>query len=244
MSTENVLVLRRSDEMKKREKPDIGYFQKLWRSRIKDIIGYFRRTDHSVMSIKEQIELWKICEKVVKKYNLEQYFMLSPCTKSHYKFFLKFIQQFPKNVSIFDGACGIGILAICLKKLGYDNYYGADIAEKYIQAGKYLFRKFNIERSLFHENLAKTHFENEFFDIVCILDASYFNIFDMEPIVKEVYRILKRNGWFVMDVLQQRTGHWLIYSQANMLNYLKDFTQIEFRSLPKTPSKFVVVARK
>ena len=35
-----------------------------------------------------------------------------------------------KNIEIFDAGCGTGLVAVELKKMGYQNFYGADISEK------------------------------------------------------------------------------------------------------------------
>ena len=38
--------------------------------------------------------------------------------------------QKSKNIEIFDAGCGTGLVAIELKKIGYQNFYGADISQK------------------------------------------------------------------------------------------------------------------
>lgn len=113
-------------------------------------------------------------------------------------------------------------LGCCLNLMfnGYDKwpstYYGVDISEETI----ILLREFIATNklkvgSLYLGSIHKTPFESDFFDMgACIGVLEYFDKKFIENSLKEVYRILKSEGKFVVDIPDLRGG---IYTIARMI---------------------------
>ena len=161
----------------------------------------------------------------------------------------KKLLRYMQPSKILELGVGTGRHAIYLSKLGF-NVIGIDLSQGMLQECRNKAYKNGIQLELYQMDAHELRFPSEKFDTVyCDRTFKFFN--QPEKVLKEVHRVLKLGGRLVLILVSietaesRRTGnHRFIYSRADMLDYLKDFTQIEFRLLPKTPSKFVVVARK
>jgi len=188
-------------------------------------------------------------EKLVKECGgLHPYFLLDDYEKSHQNFFLRWLQANirDKDATILDVGCGTGFLALRLHDLGYDNYCGIDIDLYHtIGIARELLAKFGLEPHLWVEQAEHTHFQDGQFDVVCVLDASYFKDFHMAATCKEAHRVLKHRGYLVMDVESKPSPmkvHPNFYNKEEMKKHLSDFSDIEFRELSTT--RYFVLARK
>lgn len=98
-----------------------------------------------------------------------------------------------RNQKLLDFGCGSGVASLRYAKIGYD-VYGFDISENNIrlcqkQAADYNFTErthFGVQKA---ENL---DYEDEVFDVVAGIDILHH--VDIEPAVKQVFRILKPGG--------------------------------------------------
>lgn len=189
--------------------------------------------------------------RLAKECGLPPYFMLDDYEKPHQNFFLKWIQDNirDKDAAILDVGCGVGFLALRLHELGYGNYCGIDIDLHHtIGVGRELIARFGLEPRLWVERAERTHFEDGQFDVVCVLDVSYYKDFHMGAACKEAHRVLKHGGYLVMDVeFKPMKVHPNFYTREEIKEYLSDFSDIqfisniEFRGLSAT--RYFVIAR-
>ena len=139
------------------------------------------------------------------------------------------LENLPKSpCKILDIGCSGSIFPLLIKALKYD-IYGIDIREYHPQ-GKFLFTKTNI---------CVSPFKSDFFDVITAvssiehigLKGRYGSEEDMEgdiKALKEIYRILKPSGIFLMTIplgenLKITKNH-KIYNQIRLHLLLKDFT--------------------
>ena len=101
-------------------------------------------------------------------------------------------KEFPKDTgNVLDLACGIGEFSIYFDK---DKYIGVDIEEKYIKYGK---KKF--DRNLIVGNALNLKFKDNDFDFVLISGfLHHLSDEDVEKVLIEITRVLKKNGKFVL----------------------------------------------
>jgi ubiquinone/menaquinone biosynthesis C-methylase UbiE len=103
-----------------------------------------------------------------------------------------------------DLGCGIGRHIIYLDEMEFEPY-GVDISEYAVDYAKKWFMhegKNHLKSRLTVGSIDKLPYENESFDFVIshgVLDSMEFNT--AESGVKEVYRVLKNNGYFYFDVV-------------------------------------------
>lgn len=187
-------------------------------------------------------------ERFATEHGLHKYFSWDDYFKPHQNFFLNWLQNNiqNKNAAILDVGCGVGFLALRLHDLGYDNYYGIDINDSSIAVGIKLLSKFNLNPRLQVGQAEQTSFGDGQFDVVCVLDASYVNCFNMVSACKEIHRILKPKGHLVMDVAYTPLECYKrLYNQDEMRKHLSDFSDVKFMAIPKREKlKYGVVARK
>lgn len=102
-----------------------------------------------------------------------------------------------KNISILDAGCGTGGLLWTLKKSGYDNISGFDVAEEAVAIGKkrdlyvYLDKLQNIDKRSNDENL----------DVIVSNDTLYFlNNDEQKSFIDSCHSILKNKGILIINV--------------------------------------------
>jgi len=136
--------------------------------------------------------------------------------QSSLDYFLTF--NISKNVKILDVGCNYGSLVYNLYKLGYKNVFGVDINKSSIIEGKKKYKE--ISNNLFIQEDNKLIFNNNSFDIVLMFDViehlkevSYF-------LENEVYRILKKDGFFIFQTPNKYLNiPWEIISQKSLFNW-------------------------
>ena len=95
-----------------------------------------------------------------------------------------------KSAKILDLGCGAGELTKDIgKRVGSDELYGVEIAEKYAQLAKS--NGIKVYRADLNEQLP---IESETFDIVCA-NQVIEHLHETDLFIKEIYRILKFGGW-------------------------------------------------
>lgn len=98
------------------------------------------------------------------------------------------------NKKLLDLGCGFGYDLNHYENLGYE-VYGIDASETMIDLAK----QTHENKKLFVKSMDKTDFENDFFDVVISRHALHY-IENIEPVFKEVNRILKKKGEFIFLV--------------------------------------------
>ena len=100
-----------------------------------------------------------------------------------------------QNEKILDAGCGEGHL---IQKLYLKNeknsYYGIDIAKIALQEAK----KRCPYAKLYKMNLSKINFQNESFDTIICTEVLE-HIYEYKNVIKELKRVLKRNGDFIIS---------------------------------------------
>ena len=81
-----------------------------------------------------------------------------------------------------------------------NNIYGINIDEYQTKATYEILKKLKITNvKLFNENASKTHFEDNFFDVI-FSNSVHEHIKDVLEVNKEIKRILNNNGSFILSV--------------------------------------------
>ena len=104
-----------------------------------------------------------------------------------------------KNNKILDLGTGCGILLPSLSQ--YGEVYGLDYSKKYLDKAKQLCENHNLNVDLSRVNINedKLPYQDNFFDVIISLSVLE-HIKDLDIALKKVYRILKKEGIFIVGV--------------------------------------------
>lgn len=94
-----------------------------------------------------------------------------------------------KNDKVLDLGCGDGLNIEIFKELGIKNVVGVDISEKLIKQAK----QKNPNTEFYVGSADNLPFKNNSFDVVFV-DSVFHHIIDYDLTVKEIKRVLKKNG--------------------------------------------------
>lgn len=124
----------------------------------------------------------------------------------------KWILNHLKNIegSMLDIGCNIGNLEYMIRKNGINNdqlrIFGIDIAEESIKYAKTR----NIENCLFSVgSIYKIDFPNDSFDAICLVEVLE-HIHNKKNALKEIYRVLKSGGLFLITTPNAECKPWII----------------------------------
>jgi D-alanine-D-alanine ligase len=141
-------------------------------------------------------------------------------TKSEIELFTSILNM-PKESAILDLACGQGRHSIELATRGFTNITGLDRSHYLIRKAKSAMQQEGLKISFKEGDARKLPFPADTFDVVMILGNS-FGYFESNEddlmILKEVFRVLKPDGTFLIDVAdgsylrkhyQPRSWEWI-----------------------------------
>ncbi len=114
--------------------------------------------------------------------------------------------QFKKKIEVLDAGCGTGGTTVALKK--YDHVTGIDAHSLALKFSK----KYPIDH-LVKANVNKLPFLDNKFDLVTSFDVLYHKDVNPTQALKEMYRLLKQEGWILIRVPAfefLRGGHDLV----------------------------------
>lgn len=147
-------------------------------------------------------------------------------TRAQVDFFIK--QRINDLVTLFEKAegkkvincgCGAGTWSIPLAKLGYE-VTNFDLSHEAIKLTKERFLKENFKGNFKEGDLRAIDYEDDTFDIVVSFGVlEHFE--DVEPVIKEMIRILKPNGIFLADIITKRFS---IHSLETWINKVLSIT--------------------
>ncbi len=104
---------------------------------------------------------------------------------------------------ILDLACGQGRHSLEFSRRGFNNVYGIDRSHYLIRKAKQANNNENLTASFKEGDARKLPYQSDMFDVVVMLGNSYGyfeNMNDDLKILNEVFRVLKPNGKFLIDV--------------------------------------------
>ena len=123
-------------------------------------------------------------------------------TRNEIDYFLELL-KLPKDSYILDLACGQGRHTLELARRGYSNVFGLDRSHYLIKKAKAIADNEGLSISFKEGDARKLPFSADMFDVVLILGNS-FGYFESKEddlkVLREVFRIIKPFGRFLMDV--------------------------------------------
>jgi 2-polyprenyl-3-methyl-5-hydroxy-6-metoxy-1,4-benzoquinol methylase len=126
------------------------------------------------------------------------------------KIFLKHIKKISKKVgkgNLLDIGCSDGFFLEIAKKYGF-NIFGIEISEKEISYAKN--KRPEVAKHIFNGILKDAKFQNEYFDIITLWDVIE-ELYYPDNELKEIKRILKKNGLIVMRLRNAQVHLWLFW---------------------------------
>jgi D-alanine-D-alanine ligase len=111
--------------------------------------------------------------------------------------------------SILDLACGQGRHALGLARMGYREVHGLDRSHYLINKARQVSQNEGLRAKFKEGDARKLPYASDTFDVVMILGNSFGYFENMEDdlkVMKEVFRVLKPGGKFLLDVAD---GHYL-----------------------------------
>ncbi len=141
-------------------------------------------------------------------------------TKNEIELFTSIMQASKEN-NILDLACGQGRHSLELARQGFTNVYGLDRSHYLIRKAKVTMQQEGLKVNFKEGDARKLPFPADMFDVVMILGNSFGYFESTEDdilILKEVHRILKPGGIFLIDVadgaylkknFQPRSWEWI-----------------------------------
>lgn len=138
---------------------------------------------------------------------------------------LKIVNSWIKNASkILDLGFGSGILEMFLSKSKKDiSIEGLDISVKSVKLAKSLFPKWKFKIG----NLKKTFYKNNKFDyVICLEVLEHISPNDVFVVLKEINRILKSKGFFILSVPLNEDLEFMINNNINYNAHVRIYTPI------------------
>lgn len=175
-------------------------------------------------------------------------------TKNEVELFTS-ILSVPKDSAILDLACGQGRHSIELALRGYTNITGLDRSHYLIRKAKSTMLQEGVKISFKEGDARKLPFPPDTFDVVMILGNS-FGYFESNEddimILREVFRVLKPNGTFLIDVadgsylrthFQPRSWEWIDkkYFVCRERSLAKDTERLISREIISHVEKGIIV---
>jgi D-alanine-D-alanine ligase len=175
-------------------------------------------------------------------------------TKNEVELFTSILNM-PKDSAILDLACGQGRHSIELAQKGFTNITGLDRSHYLIRKAKTVTQQEGLKISFKEGDARKLPFPADTFDVVMILGNS-FGYFESNEddimILKEVFRVLKPDGTFLIDVadgsylrthFQPRSWEWIDkkYFVCRERSLAKDNERLISREIISHVEKGIVV---
>tara|TARA_Y100000590_G_scaffold91753_1_gene103675 strand:- start:63 stop:692 length:630 start_codon:yes stop_codon:yes gene_type:complete len=131
--------------------------------------------------------------------------------------------QTNKNAKIYDAGCGTGLVAVELKKYGFNNFYGADLSKKLLELVPN-----NLYKKLDQIDLnKKIDEEDETFDaIMCVGTFTFGHV--KPPALNEFVRITKNKGLICFTINEGIYEEYGFDKKINQLKTEKKWKEIEF----------------
>ncbi|MBP8017157.1 class I SAM-dependent methyltransferase [Candidatus Gracilibacteria bacterium] len=123
------------------------------------------------------------------------------------------------KIRVLEVGCGQGANLIYLESDGFDTY-GIDISEEGIKKLINIFKKhINKKPNVFCQNMEKTNFESNYFDVVIDIFSSFcLNETQFNRFIVELHRILKRDGLYFSFTPSKNSDAFRNHSPAKLID--------------------------
>ena len=131
--------------------------------------------------------------------------------------------QKDKNAKIYDAGCGTGLVAVELKKYGFNNFYGADLSKKLLELVPD-----NLYKKLDQIDLNKKIDEDDgtFDAIMCVGTFTFGHV--KPPALDEFVRITKNKGLICFTINEGIYEEYGFDKKIEQLKTEKKWKEIEF----------------
>ena len=131
--------------------------------------------------------------------------------------------QKDKNAKIYDAGCGTGLVAVELKKYGFNNFYGADLSKKLLELVPD-----NLYKKLDQIDLNKKIDEDDgtFDAIMCVGTFTFGHV--KPPALDEFVRITKNKGLVCFTINEGIYEEYGFDKKIEQLKTEKKWKEIEF----------------
>ena len=131
--------------------------------------------------------------------------------------------QRDKNAKIYDAGCGTGLVAVELRKYGFNNFYGADLSKKLLELVPN-----NLYKKLDQIDLNKKIEENDgtFDAIMCVGTFTFGHV--KPPALDEFVRITKNKGLICFTINEGIYEEYGFDKKIEQLKNEKKWKEIEF----------------
>ena len=131
--------------------------------------------------------------------------------------------QTNKNAKIYDAGCGTGLVAVELKKYGFNNFYGADLSKKLLELVPN-----NLYKKLDQIDLNKKINEDDgaFDAIMCVGTFTFGHV--KPPALDEFIRITKNAGLICFTINEGIYEEYGFDKKIEQLKTEKKWKEIEF----------------
>jgi len=131
--------------------------------------------------------------------------------------------QTNKNAKIYDAGCGTGLVAVELKKYGFNNFYGADLSKKLLDLVPN-----NLYKKLDQIDLNKKIEEDDgtFDAIMCVGTFTFGHV--KPPALDEFVRITKNKGLICFTINEGIYEEYGFNKKIEQLKTEKKWKEIEF----------------
>ena len=128
-----------------------------------------------------------------------------------------------KDAKIYDAGCGTGLVAVELKKYGYNNFYGADLSQKLLDlVPQNLYQK--LEKVDLNKHIQEK--DNIFDAVMCVGTFTFGHV--KPPALDEFIRITKNKGLICFTINEGIHEEYGFDKKIAQLNKDNKWKEIEF----------------
>lgn len=136
---------------------------------------------------------------LIRKYRLNPWFLWLPYVKPQTRVFCEWLNDYSsQSLKILDLGCGTCSLETVLLNQGFKDIVCIDVRGLYLKVAGELLSKYR-ELPLIQADGNLPPLKSQTFDIVAMLDLSYFSSINLEVCFKEISRLLKPKGILIAD---------------------------------------------
>ena len=128
-----------------------------------------------------------------------------------------------KNIDIYDAGCGTGLVGVELKKLGFSNFYGADLSQKLLDlVPKGLYK--TLDKIDLNKPINKK--DDSYDAVMCVGTFTFGHV--KPPALDEFFRITKNKGLICFTINEGIYKEYGFDQKIEELKKNKKFNIVEF----------------